>query len=99
MAPEKTVDIGSFSITSKFDKNFALTVSNSMTLSLPDHFADHLPVNELRDQVRAGALWLTRARSCRLTLAIHFEQPPEMTVQEVAQRRQLVIEAFQSLPV
>lgn len=99
MAPEKTVDTGSFSIASRVDKDFALTVSTSMTLSLPDHLADNLTADELRDQVQAGALWLTRASSCRLTLAIHFERPAEMSVQGDAQRTQLAIETFQTFPV
>ena len=99
MAPEKTVDIGSFSIASRLDKEFALTVSTSMSISLPDHFADQLTGVDLRDQVQAGALWLTRASSCRLTLVTHFDYPAEMSAQEDAQRRQLAIEAFQSLPV
>lgn len=98
MAPEKSVDIGTFSIASKVDKNLALTVSTSMTLSLPDHFVDHLTANELRDQVQAGALWLTRASSCRLTLDIQFERPAEMSVQGDA-HRQLAIDGFQSLSV
>lgn len=99
MAPEKTIDVGRFGIASKADMNFSLTVSTSMTLSLPDHFPDHLTANELRDQVQAGALWLTRARSCRLTLAIHFEPPTEVSVQEDARWRQLIVEKFQSLQV
>lgn len=99
MAPEKTVDVGTFSIASKADKNFVLTVSTSMTLSLPDHFPDHLTANELRDQVRAGALWLTRARSCRIILAILFEPPTEVSVEEDAQWKQLIIEKFRALQV
>ncbi|KAG8160575.1 hypothetical protein KVR01_010111 [Diaporthe batatas] len=99
MAPEKTIDVGRFGIASKADKDFVLTVSTSVTLSLPDHFPDHLTANALRDQVQAGALWLTRARSCRLTLAVHFEPPTEVSVEQGAQWRQLIIEKFQSLQV
>lgn len=99
MAPEKTVDVGRFSIASNADKHFALTVSTSMTLSLPDHFPEHLTANELRDQVQAGALWLTRASSCRLTLAIQFEPPGEVPVGEDTQWRQLIIQKFRSLQV
>lgn len=99
MAPDKTVDIGSFSIASKVDTDFALTVSSSMSLSLPEHFADHPTAVDLRDQVKAGALWLTRAGSCRLILEIHFEHPAGMSVHGDAQRRQIAIEAFQSFPV
>lgn len=99
MAPHKTVDVGSFSIASKVDKDFALEVSTSMSLSLPDHLADNITAEDLRDQVKAGALWLTRASSCRLTLAIHFEHPTDMSVHGDVQRRQIAIEAFQSLPV
>lgn len=99
MAPDKTVDIGSFSIASKVDKDFALTVSTSMSLSLPEHLADNLTAKDLRDQVKSGALWLTRASSCRVTLAIHFEYPTEMPVHGDTQRRQLAMEAFQSFPV
>lgn len=99
MASDRTVDFGSFSIASKVDKDFALNVSTSMSLSLPEHFADHLTAEYLRDQVRAGTLWLTRASSCRLTLTIHFEHPAGVSVHGEAQRRQLAIEAFQSLPV
>lgn len=99
MAPDKTVDIGSFSIASTVDKDFALEVSTSMSLSLPEHLADHLTAKDLRDQVKAGALWLTRASSCRLTLAIHFEYPTDVSVHGDAQRRQIATEAFQSLPV
>lgn len=99
MTPDKTVDIGSFSIASKLDKEFALNVSTSMSLSLPEHLAENLTANDLRDQVKSGALWLARASSCRLTLAIHFEHPTGMSVHGNAQRRQIAIEAFQSLPV
>lgn len=99
MAPDRTVDLGSFSIASNVDKDFALNVSTSMSLSLPEHLADDLTAKELRDLVKAGALWLTRASACRLTLAIHFEHPADMSVHGDAHRRQLAIEAFQSLPV
>ncbi|KAI7779687.1 hypothetical protein LA080_000455 [Diaporthe eres] len=76
MASDRTVDFGSFSIASKVDKDFALNVSTSMSLSLPEHFADHLTAEDLRDQHPAG-------------VSVHGE----------AQRRQLAIEAFQSLPI
>lgn len=99
MAPDKTVDIGSFSIASKLDKEFVLNVSTSMSLSLPEHLSENLTAIDLRNKVKAGDLWLTRASSCRLILAIHFEHPTETSVHGDAQIRQIAIDAFQSLPV
>ncbi|KAJ0125167.1 hypothetical protein J7T55_006511 [Diaporthe amygdali] len=96
MASDKIVDVGSFSIASNIDMNFALTVSTSMSLALPEHFPENLTATDLRDKVQAGALWITRAGSCRLTLAVHFEDPADMFVHGHAQRKQIAIEAFQS---
>lgn len=99
MASDRTVDIGSFSIASNIDMNFALTVSTSISLRIPDHLADHLNAVDLRAHVQAGALWITRASSCRLTLAVHFEDSAEWPVHGDQERRQIAIEAFQSFPV
>lgn len=94
MARCTTISLGHFSISSYLDKNFVLAVETSVTLSLPDgHHA--MSAADLRGEVRAGSLWVTRAGSCRFELSVGFEGLDEDGLREDLEHR--VIRAFESL--
>ncbi|ROV97703.1 hypothetical protein VMCG_07364 [Cytospora schulzeri] len=100
MAQDVTVDLGSFTICSHTDEDFCLTVSTTVSLSLPDSFASSPTAIELRDQVKAGSLWVTRAGSCRFDLSIYFEElGDDLRYTDMQdRRRETVMEAFQAFP-
>lgn len=97
MAEDVTVDLDSFSISSYLDKNFVLTVSTSMLISVPGHDPHNPTAAELRDRVQAGSLWITRAGSCRIDLSIAFRGSLEGGLRERLQH--MIIEAFEDFPV
>lgn len=101
MAQDVTVDLGSFTISSHTDKDFCLTVSTAMSLSLPGSLSTNPTAVEILDQVKAGLLWITRAGSCRIKLSICFEElADDSHSSDLHDRaREMVMEAFQAFPV
>lgn len=101
MVQNVTVGLDSFTISNEVDRSLCLTVSTELSLSLPDRSPGTLSAAELWDEVRAGALWITRAGSCRFELSILFEDLGDETfdTRSQDQRRQAAMEAFQFFPV
>lgn len=97
MAQDVIVDLGSFSISSHLDTNFVLTLSTSVLLSYPERCPEPPTAAELRDQVKAGLLWITRAGSCQVELNIGLGDSLEPGSLEQLQR--MIVEAFEDFPV
>lgn len=97
MAQDVTFDLGSFSLSSYLDENFVLTVSTSILMSVPVQHPGICTATNLRDQVQAGLLWVTRAGSCLIELSIDFEDSLESDTRKSLQC--MVVEAFEIFPV
>lgn len=97
MARDVSVDLGTFSISSSLNRKFVLTVRTSILISLPDTHSRPPTAFELRDQVKAGSLWITRAGSCIFELSIRFEDPLNDNLREDLEH--MIIGAFEALPV
>lgn len=98
MAPV-TVDLGNFTIRSYLDMHFLLTVSSAMLLVLPEDYPHpQVPTAaELRDQVRAGSIWITGAGSCHFELNIGLGDSLNPNLQD--QLQHMILEAFEAFPV
>lgn len=97
MARDVTIDLGLFSISNYLDKNFALTVTASLSLSLWEDRPDTPTATELCDQVKAGSLWITRAGSCNVEFSVLFDDFLDVDVLESLEHT--VIRAFEGFPV
>lgn len=67
------IDLGGCNVVSYLDERFVLAVSSSVTLSLPEQYSAVQTAPELRDYVKRGKLWVTRASSCQLDLSLRFD--------------------------
>lgn len=97
MPQDIALELGSFSISANVDKNFVMTITSCASLSLPDDYIGPSTGYQLRDEVKAGELWVTRAGSCHFNLAVSFEGLCSFALQEDGRNR--VITAFESSPV
>lgn len=97
MARDESIDLDTFKASSYLDPNFVLTVQPCALVSLPDALHGHLSAEELRDRVKSGSVWVTRAASCYFELKADFEGFPSGAVHEDLVH--VVIKAFESLPV
>lgn len=97
MAQDVTLDLGTFEISNDVDRKLVLAVATSMSLSLPAGHAGDPTAAQLREQVRAGSLWIARAGSCNFELGINFHSLLDDGLREGLER--MVIGAFESFPV
>lgn len=97
MVRDVSVDLETFTLSSSLDKSFVLAVRTSILLSLPDDHSGAPTASELRDQVKTGSLWITRAGSCTFALSIHFEDPLTDNVREDLEHT--IVGAFEAFPV
>lgn len=95
MDREAKIDLGSCTIASYLDEGFALAVSTSVTLHLPEQYSAVPTAVELRDHVRQGKIWTARASSCHLELSLRFEA----CVDSREDMKDTLLAAFEACPV
>lgn len=97
MPHDVTVDLGNYTILSNLDKNLVLTITASMSLSLAEEHLEFSTAAELREKVKAGSLWITRAGSCNFELRADFNDLPSHGLSEHLEH--MVVDAFETFPV
>lgn len=97
MAQDVTLDLGTYEISNDMDQKLVLAVTTSMSLSLPAGHAGDLTAAQIREQVKAGSLWIARAGSCNFELGIDFHGLFDDGLRENLER--MVIGAFENFPV
>lgn len=100
MASLTVVELGSFSISARDEDNTVLSLSTSLTLTMPPDYQGPSSVEHLCEQVASGELWIARAGSLRLGVMVECDdqliQTSSMHVHHVGN---MFIDAFEDCPV